>query len=504
MNLSKWQENVLIVGLLILLFPFFGLIRYVFPQGDDFFFAYKVDELGVISFLEYTYFNWSGRYSSMFLGALDPLAFKSIFLLRIELLLFMVFNFFSIFLLIKALLKPSTSSKKILIFSLVFFTIFLNAAPDTFELLYWYPSVTAYLLGLSLLCIFVANMFFVASDRLKPTIYIILNSLIAIISIGLLELFIIPIILSLLLNIYGKYKNQKPIKSEIIILIFGIISSVIVVAAPGNFVRMQVESQMNIVIGIYLAIKSMIYILGYIFQNPVFVLGSILFISFPNKLIFKKNIFSFKIIKLHIFWSTLFLLLMTFLILLPSSLATGKLPPGRVFNSAMFIFYLLWILNLINFKIYFNNKVSFKISPLYQRFIAMAMILFVFSGVFVINPYEFSQKKKDSVLLYGNILNAYKTLFLDAKAFENDMNERYDSFIDAQNNNKKTLVVKPLKHTSEMLLFVIITDISEPGTWIFNWEGKYFGMDSICIENKDTTIVDTVMSEIDNNLKDDD
>lgn len=502
MKLSKWQQNGLIAVLVILIFPFFALLQYVFPQSDDFFFAVKVHELGILSFVKYTYFNWSGRYASMFLGSLDPMAFKSIFLLRIELLLFMAFNFYSIFLLTKSLLKPILSSKKILIFSLVFYTIFLNAAPDTFELLFWYPAVTAYQFGISLLLIFIANMFFVQSDRIKPSHYLLLNSLIAIVAIGLMEIFIIPIILSILISIYLKYKNQKSIKPEIIILSFAIFSSIVVIVAPGNYVRLETESASNILIGIYLAIKSMIYILGYIFQNAVFVLGSILFISFPNKLIFKNDIFNFKLIKLHPLWSTLFLLLITFIMILPSTLATGKLPPGRVFNSATFIFYILWLMNLLNFKIYYNNKLSFEISNFYQKTIAFVMIMFVFSGVFVINPYEFSQKKKDSVLLYGNILNAYKTLLLDAKNYENDMNERYNSFTEAQNNKKKMLVVKPLEHPVEMLLFVDITNLSEPGAWIFNWEGKYYGMDSICIENNDTVIMDAIIPEISNSTKD--
>ena len=500
MKLSKWQENGIILGLLILIFPFFALLPYVYPQGDDFFFADKVKSEGTFEFVKDMYLNWSGRYFSMFLGAIDPLSFNSYFLLKIELLLFMVFHFFSIFLLTKSILKPNYSSKKIFIFSLVFYTIFLNAAPDTFELIYWYPSVTAYLLGLSLLLIFIANMIFVDTDRLKPTFYIILNSLIAVMLTGLLELYIIPLLIAISIKVYLNFKSKKPIKREFIIISLIVISAIIVVAAPGNYVRMTAETPMSVIIGIYLAVKSMIYILGYIFQNPVFVLGSILFISFPNKLIFENKIFNFRIIKLHPLWGIIFLLFITFIMLLPSTIALGKLPPERVFNIAAFVFYILWVVNLINFKTYFNGKINFEISNFYKKSIAIVMIIFVFSGVYVVNPYEFSQKKKDSLLLYGNILNAYKTLFMDAKDYDRDMKERYNSFTEAQRNNKKTLTVKPIEHPSEMLLFLKITNISEPGTWIFIWEAKYYGMDSIYIENKDTNIIDAISPEINNNL----
>jgi hypothetical protein len=318
--------------------------------------------------------------------------------------------------------------------------------------------------------------------------------------VGLLELFIVPIVLSLVITIYSKYRNKKSIKNEIIILGITILAAIIVIAAPGNFVRMQVESPMSIIIGIYLALKSMVYLLGYIFQNPIFILASILLLSFPIKNIFGKDFLSFNLIKLHPIWSAFLLLFVPLIVILPSTLALGQLPPGRVFNGATFFFYILWTYSLINFKVYYQKKISFEMSSFYRKTISILMIMFVFSGVYVINPYEFSQKKKDSVLLYGNILNAYKTLLFDADSFNKDMQSRNRQFKNAQNNKTKTLVVKPLKHTSEMLLFVDITDLSDPGTWIFNWEAKYYGMDSILLINNDTTILEKISQEINNKI----
>jgi hypothetical protein len=49
-----------------------------------------------------------------------------------------------------------------------------------------------------------------------------------------------------------------------------------------------------------------------------------------------------------------------------------------------------------------------------------------------------------------------------------------------------------------MLLFVDITDKSEYGTWIFNWKAKYYGIDSIYIDNNDTTIIEKISQEINN------
>ena len=498
--MSKKQEYLIIAGLLVLIFPFFALLFYVHPQGDDFFFAAKVNELGVFGFVKDMYFHWSGRYASMFIGAFDPVIYKSLILLRIELGLFLVFNIFSVFLLIKSLIKKEFPNRRILLYTLLIYSVLLNSIPDIFEYLYWYPSVTAYQFGLSLLLVFIANILFKNSRRLSSVKYTLLNSLMAIVLVGLLELFIIPIGISLLLNLFILYRKKKSLKPDLIIILFTIASSLIVVAAPGNYIRINVENSYGAIIGMYLAIKSMIYLLGYLFQNATFVLGSILFIGVTNKAIGEGNFFIHKIPFIKPLWSIAFTIIITYFIFLPSTLALTSLPSGRIFDIAAFIFSILWLFNLITFQNYYREKLSFKLSKFYQVIISFAMLLFVFSGFFIINPYEFAQKKKGSVLIYGNILNAFNTWFFQAKPFDKDMKERYNKFNVAQKNNEKTLLVKPLEHHPEMLIFVDITDIQSPGTWIFNWEAKYYGMDSICIENADTLILEKAKTKINENL----
>ena len=495
MNLSKKQEYLIIAGLLVLIFPFFALLFYVHPQGDDFFFAAKVNEMGVWAFVKDMYFHWSGRYASMFIGAFDPVIYKSLLLLRIELGAFFVLNIFSVFLLFKSILKPTVSIRSILLYTLAFYVVLLNTIPDIFEFLYWFPSVTAYQFGLSLLLIFIANIFFKKKKRISKTQYFIFNSLIVILIVGLLELFIIPIGLALLISIYQEFKNQKSIKTNLSLAFIALAFSVLMVIGPGNYERVIVENPTGVIVGFYLAVKSLIYLLGYLYQNPTFVLGNILFMGFGYKLISKYSYINFTIPRIHPIWSLLFTISTTYLIFLPSTLALTSLPAGRIFDLAAFIFSLLWLYSLLNFQTYYREKYSFKISKFYQSLIASLMLMFVFSGIFITNPYEFAQKKKGSVLIYGNILNAYNTLFFKAEAFDKDMIERYKNFRRAEESNKKTLLVKPLEHHPEMLIFVDITDIQSPGTWIFNWEAKYYGMDSICIEKSNTIIQEDLFNE---------
>ena len=79
MKLSKWQEYGVLALLLLMISPFVILFFYSHPQSDDYFFAIKVNELGVFDFVKELYLTWSGRYFAMFLGALNPWVFGSLF-----------------------------------------------------------------------------------------------------------------------------------------------------------------------------------------------------------------------------------------------------------------------------------------------------------------------------------------------------------------------------------------------------------------------------------------
>lgn len=431
----------------------------------------------------------------MFLGALDPVNLQSNFVLRAELVLYFVFNFFSLYIFSKSILKSTVSNKILLIISLIFNIILLNTIPDIFEYLYWYPSVTAYQLGLSMYLLFIANMFFRSAERIGQKTYFVLNTLIIVFSIGLLELFIVPFLFASSVNIFFKWKNNKLIKAEISILIIGLISAIILLIAPGNYVRMRVEKVSDFISGTFLALKSLIYLLGYIFQNPIFVFGSILFVGISNTWLIKNAFLQIDLPKLNPIILLILTLGFTFVFLFPASFALGKLPPGRVFNIAAFVFIVLWLYNIYNFQKYFGSKYNFQLPKFFQKTIAVLMFMFVFSGIYVINPYEFSQKKDGSYLLTGNILNAYNTWIYQAKGFEKDMLKQHQEFVKAEEQGKRTLVVKPLNHHPEMLLFADINELGEPGTWIFNWEAKYYGLDSIYIATPDNNNIKSIKKE---------
>ncbi len=484
MNLSKKQEYLIIAGLLVLIFPFFALLAYVHPQGDDFFFAAKVNELGVWGFVKDMYFHWSGRYASMFIGAFDPLRFESLTLFRISLLLFQLLFITSIFTLFRSIIKTEISNSKILIFSLAFYAIFINGLPDVLEFLYWFPSVTAYQLGISLYLIFLANFFFHKTGNLSNIVFFIFNSLLAIIIIGLIELFVIPMIITSLIFLFYSLKKKKNFKYELSILGIIVFASLITVLAPGNFERMsELPVNERLILGTTLSIKGTFFTVGYFFQSGTFILSSILFLSLANLLIHKKLV-KFNIPRFHpaiLILASIFTLVLLFF---PASTALRYLPPGRVFNLVGFFLFFVWLITLLVFVNYFQKIISFLLPAIYIKILFAFLILSLFSGVFIIDKYKFAQGENDSIFINGNILNAYYGLFYEAKGFDQEMRNKRKTLEIAQKKNKKTIHLQPLSPHPKTLLLVDWNEEKYHNKWLVSWEAKYYNLDSIYIEHR--------------------
>ena len=488
MNLSKKQEYLIIAGLLVLIFPFFALLFYVHPQGDDFFFAAKVNEMGVLAFVKDMYFHWSGRYASMFIGAFDPVRFESLFLLRISLAALLIINFISFFLLFKSLINQNIPFRKLFLFSLFFYVIIINSIPDIFEYLFWFPSAVSYQLGISLLNLFLANYFFYNAQRLSTTNYIITNSFLAFFIVGTLELFIIPLVIVGVLMLKTNFKKLDRRLPHLIVFSFIITFTLLFFLAPGNYVRLEASNPADFYSTLQISSKSLIFITGYLFQNITFILGSLLFMAFVNDVFLKKEMTN-----IHIFYKNPLIVLLVsilfiLLVLTPSVMATSSLPAGRIIDILVIITTLLWIYNIANFVSYYKSKTRYSLSNFQIRIVIALVFMFMFSGIYITNPYDFANNKKGSLLLSGNVLNAYYTLFFESKEYDNEMTLRYKQFEKANRLGKKSIIIKPLKHHPKILTFANINEKESSKTWMFKWEANYFNIDSVIIEDRNIDI----------------
>ncbi len=482
MNLSKKQEYIIILGLLVLILPFFALLLFVYPQGDDFFFATKVNELGVMAFVKDMYFHWSGRFVSMFIGAFDPLRFESLAIFRLSLLLFQFIFIFSIYALFRSIAKDGVSKARVLIFVLTFYVVFINGLPDLLEFLFWFPGVSAYQFGLSLFVLFIANYINYQRNKLSKTLFIIINSILIILTIGLVEVFIFPLLIAIIIIYFlNKEKNHsnKPTIGFIILLS---ITTAIVMMAPGNYERLSViPGDTNLFFGISKAIQSFVFLVGFYLQNATFIFISIFFIGYSSKIELSKEFASSLLIKTHPLIVTIASVFFIILLFFPVTIPIQHIAPGRVFNFVALFFTLIWFFIIFIWVFRYKHKVSFKVGKVYSTLFLVFAFMFLFSGVYITDKYKFSKGNKEVIYLKGNVIEAYSNIVFMVNNYDNEMKKRLELFNDAKKNKIKTIRVSPLISKPKTLVFYDFNEIQKPGTWLSNWETKYYNLDSIYI-----------------------
>ena len=129
---------------------------------------------------------------------------------------------------------------------------------------------------------------------------------------------------------------------------------------------------------------------------------------------------------------------------------------------------------------YYNIKIA---TPTFiTRTVLGIMFFSLFTGIFVVDKWEFSQGDYKSIFLSGNVLKAYYTLFFEAQEFDNTMTNRTKKFIDASNKEKKTISIQPIKHKTLLTNFIYMNEFSKNGEFTRSSQSSYYGLDSIYIK----------------------
>jgi len=486
MNLSKKQEYLIIAGLLVLIFPFFALLLYVHPQGDDFFFAYKMQSQGILDFVKEMYFTWSGRYFSMFLGAVDPWVYESLWGLRFSLVIIQFITISSIYLLVSSFFKPNYSFLKKGIMSLIFYALYINSTLSVFELTFWYPAASSYQLSLAFITMFIAIQFYFHQKRLSKPLYILFSIIMLFITIGLFELAIAPLMIVLMLSLLVDINNTTQLKIKLGFIVVAVVFTLVMILAPGNYVRHStIGSGIDIVHATALALKTDILVLGFLFKSPTLILISILFISFSYYFIKEKIhhiAFRIPIIKpwVIILASILIISSITF----PATLILQHLPPARVLNMVLYFILILWLFDIILIVNYYSTRFSFSISKNMILIITVAALFSIFSGVGVLDKHAFAHGNYKTVYFNGNIIKAYYVLFFEAKDFDKVMNKRLELYKVAKENGGKAIKVDSIKHYTSLNNFMNLNESVFEGRYFLTGEADYFGIDSIAVDTQ--------------------
>ena len=479
MNLSKKQEYLIIAGLLVLIFPFFALLLYVHPQGDDFFFAFKMQSQSLFNFVKEMYLTWSGRYFSMLLGAMDPYTTGSISGLRLSLIVFQVFFITSIFLLLKSILPHKFPFKKTVIISLSFYLLYINSIISPFELLFWYPAASAYQLGLSVITTLISLILFNKKRSLNNYLLIVFGSILIFIGIGLVELTIIPILIITFLNMLFDSYYKKKIRISFYLFVLAISFSLVMILAPGNYMRHDViGSNIDIGMSLWLALKITFFTLIYSIKNPITIVASILVLPILESII-KNNPFFFnpKIKPYHIVVASLSIIVLLYF---PTTIILKHLPPSRVINFVSYFLLGLWFFTIVFTINYYKNKLSFSISKSVRILLVITLIIFTFSGVFAPNKKEIANNNYKSVFFSGNILKAYYFLVFEAGSFDTQMTNRKTILVKTASKGEKSVEIEPIYYKTSLINFLSINETD----YQFNWEAKSYNIDSIYIKAK--------------------
>ncbi|HNW69790.1 MAG TPA: DUF6056 family protein [Bacteroidales bacterium] len=463
-----------IILLLVLIAPFFVLSFFVYPSADDYSIFNQVSQNGYWGYQKYIYMNWSGRYAASIIGALNPM--RSLLIYRIIPVFLMALLFCSFLFFFRTLLKKYLNTTELFLFSLIFFTLFLNTFPSTGEGIYWFPAGAVYLLANVLSLFFIAFVFQLIQKGKFPKFVSWLAALaLAFIVIGLNEISLLIICGFTFLMVIGSIFIHRKISFLLLSLFFLIdVFAAFVIFAPGNFCRMSLFSDsMNFSQSLVNSFISLLKILGIHFQNPPFVLLSFLVIPFIIKII-QKNSIRYRYL-VNPFLLAVFSLLLLFVLFVPGFLSMGINPPMRVNALISLVFLMLWFLNLINLcNFLYRRKVTLPAFPK-----VLTTILLVCTVLLTLS--DFHKEPGQQYYFRGNISRAYYDLFFKASGYRREMDERNIKIAEAKKEGITDLEIEPLHDVPQTIFFVDIkTDTSN---WMNECYAEYFGLKSIRLKN---------------------
>ncbi len=242
---EKWgMYTVFILVGVYTLAPFLFLNLYNNPATDDYFFAVRDTETSFWESQLYYFLNHSGRFFATAIVRLNPLTYQSFIGYKIYSLCFMLSFIGAAWLLIYQLFKDYFSTTKLLALLAILVCVYLIQMPNISQGIYWFTGyMTFQVPNLMFLLFWVCiSMFHNSQSRKRDVVYLVVAALLAIAIIGSNEMTLIMLMSSLLLYLISFWQKEKPKRNYLLVLfIVCLIISLIVVLAPGNYIRMEKE-----------------------------------------------------------------------------------------------------------------------------------------------------------------------------------------------------------------------------------------------------------------------
>lgn len=456
--------------LAVLIIPFMVLSFFTFPSADDFSISFLAREAGFWNYQHLMYDTWTGRYAANFIEAINPLVWGWEWGYRLIPIIMMIMMVFSIYILLRFLIKYNFTRMEILAGTLIIFTLYLNIFPGISEGLYWMTGAIEYLFANILMMLLIPAFEWIRVDGLRfyqRLIFYLISVFLAFVICGLNEISILLLFEFIALRILWKYSLTRRIDltaTGLLLIVVG--AGLIEVSAPGNFDRMsEFSGNFNFFATLSGSIKSVTKLVGIFLQNPPFLILTLLFIPYSVRKPIE-NTPLWHLSRLKPIWVLFISIFVIFSLYIPPFLGMGINPPLRVHALIALVFLWLWGINIYSLMQYIRRKGIDKIAlPSWASYFLVIVAV-------ILTLTDFNKIPSGPVYFRGNIVRAWSDLALRASNYNKQMNDRI-LFIDkVKENGMDTIEFCRLKDVPQTIYFI---DISEdPAHWINYSFSRYY------------------------------
>lgn len=373
------MKKIFYIGLLAAFFPFLVLGAFNHPSADDFSYTNMASH-GFWQAQKYWYLNWEGRYFTTVLLSLNPLGIKSLALYQLMPLLLAAGLVHALYLLVKELGGGALSRQQSLTAALVFCLLYVANMPDICQAFYWFTGAWTYqsaniLLLYLLTCI--ARVFRgVQQEKMR---YQALSVFLALAIAGSNETVMVLLVCMLSMMLAWIFWSTRRINGFLaLVLLAAAAGGAIVMAAPGNAVRMAEDFPTRYGLSFAVpaaAVAALKSIFHWAVTLPVAGM-TVIAVMWARQVALQRAkagsvLFIHPVYSLAAFWGLLAGGLC------PSFWSMGGLPPGRIMDLMYFVFLLGWFFNVYILTEYAVRK-GLLPEVLLPRFVTVGICLFLF------------------------------------------------------------------------------------------------------------------------------
>jgi hypothetical protein len=447
--------------ILLMLLPFAILSYYSHPQADDFSAAATTLRLGYFKAVASVYNVWNGRWFSTALMQANPMAFGSIS--ACKLIPVLILLFWSLFILIKAVLPQINRSRERFLCALALLALYLSSMPSVAQGFYWMSSAINYQLANAMMLLLWAQMAKLAgapaSKAGRGTLAAAIMLVFAITGSNETHMAVTLFMFAAAL-VWRSVKTGRIDRLFAGFLVLAVIAAAIVVIAPGNSARMAHDSRTAI--NLSGTFRQSALVMAQLARDqvtkPLFLVLTLCAIPF----------FASKLQNSGAPGSTLnpgalsVVWICSMLATIVPVVRVVGWAPERVLNVTSLIFIMGWflIVNEIVRRIFLKGSYRLWLAsaPRYVVAIVIALACFALAGSTNIRA------------AWGNLLDG------TASRYDRELRRRYEEIKSCRD---ETCVVAPLTAFPSLLYYEDIN--TEADSWLNRPYAEYFGKHAITL-----------------------